>query len=305
MLFLAGCAPAAPAAQNLHLRVGLLPILDVIPFMIADQGGFYADQGMQVELIPVKSAQERDTLMQTGQIDCQLNDLISTGLFNKDAARIKIVYTARRSYPTAPQFRILAGPKSTITDVKALKGTAIAVSQNTVIEYVTARLLQAQGLSPADIKVQEVTAIPVRFEQLLNGNIAAATLPDPLGQGAIAAGARLLMDDANYPQYSLSVVSCSTDVIKKQPEAVRRLLASWEKSVKDLNANPAKYQDLLVQQGKVPQSIQGSYKMPPFPDKGVPSEAEIADALAWMKDKGLVSRNVPYGDMVDASFLPK
>ena len=45
--------------------------------------------------------------------------------------------------------------------------------------------------------------------------------------------------------------------------------------------------------------------MPPFPEKGVPSESEVADVTAWLKAKGLVSRDIPYADMVDASFLPK
>ncbi len=45
--------------------------------------------------------------------------------------------------------------------------------------------------------------------------------------------------------------------------------------------------------------------MPPFPEQGVPSETEVADVTAWLKEKGLVSRDIPYADMVDTSFLPK
>jgi NitT/TauT family transport system substrate-binding protein len=150
-----------------------------------------------------------------------------------------------------------------------------------------------------------VSAIPVRYEQLMNGNLEAATLPDPLAQGAIAAGAKAVVDDSKYPQFSQSVLSFGTDALKNKPNTVRKFLVAWEKAVKELNAHPEKYQGLLIEQGRVPESIKDSYTMPPFPELGVPSEAEVTDVLQWMRDKGLVSRDIPYQDMVDAGYLPK
>jgi NitT/TauT family transport system substrate-binding protein len=304
-ILLSSCAPV-PAAkpEDPKLRIGLLPIVDVIPMYIADQNGYFKDQGIQVELVPTKSAQERDVLLQTGQIDGVLNDAISTGLFNKDAPKIKIVRKARQSYPNAPQYRILAGPKTAINSPEGLKGVPIGISQNTVIQYITDRLLQAKGLTAADIKAQEVTAIPVRFEQLMNGNLQAATLPDPLGQGALAGGAHLVVDDSAYPQYSQSFLSFRNEVLKDKPNTVKKFLAAWETSIKEINANPEKYQNVLNDKANVPQAVRGTYKMPPFPESSVPNQADIADVVKWLRDKGLISRDIPYADMVDSAFLP-
>ena len=300
---LTGCVPVQP--EDTTLKVVLLPILDVIPIFIADQNGYFAEQGIHVEGIPVKSAQERDVLIQTGQADGMLTDLISNGLLDKDKVRVKAVYTARRPYPGAPVFRILAGPGTTFATPTDLKGVPIGVSQNTIIEYLTDRMLEAEGLKDDEIAVQEVSAIPVRFEQLMNGNIQAATLPDPLAQGAIAAGARLIVDDAQYTHLSQSVLSFRVETLKNKPNTVKKFLAAWAKAVEDLNAHPDQYQDLLIEKGRVPKSIQGSYKMPPFPGPGVPAKDEVADVIAWLQAKGLVSRDIPYSDVVDASFLPK
>ena len=63
------------------------------------------------------------------------------------------------------------------------------------MEYLADRMLVAEGLKPEEIAKIEVGQIPVRFEQLMNGNLKAAALPDPLAQGAIAGGARLIVDD--------------------------------------------------------------------------------------------------------------
>ncbi len=307
VLLVVGCAPPVTpvaAPEDTHLRMGLLPILDVIPFFVAEQQGYFEEQGITVELIPVKSAQERDTLMQTGQIDGQLNDLISTAIFNKEQPKIKVVYTARKAYPNAPQFRILAAPDTDLQTPADLKGVPIGVSQNTIIEYITQRLLEAEGLSRDEIVFTEVTAIPVRFELLMNGQLQAATLPDPLAQGAIAGGARLIVDDAAHTEWSQSVLSFSVEALQQKPNTVRKFLIAWEKAVQDINADPAAYQDLLIEKGRVPKSIQGTYTMPPFPVGEVPSEAQFADVVQWLQEKGLVDRDIPYEELVDASFLP-
>lgn len=298
-------AAAEVAAEGASLKLALIPVLDTIPIYIALQNGYFADQGIQVETIPVKSPQERDVLLQTGQVDGVLTDLQSVGLLNKDAVRVKAVYTSRRPFPEAPLFRILASPKSNIATPADLKGVPIGISSNTIIEYLTDRILAAEGLAAADINKLETGAITVRFEQLMNGNIQAAVLPDPLAQGALAAGAKLIADDTKHTGLSQSVLVFRDATLKARPEVVTKFLTAWEQAVQEVNTNPEQYRAILMEQGRVPDSIKDSYKMPPFPERGVPSESEVADVTAWLKTKGLVSRDIPYGEMVDAAFLPK
>ena len=298
-----GCTAVPP--QEAKLKIVLLPVLDVIPVFIAEQNGYFAEQGIAVETVPVKSAQERDVLIQTAQVDAMLTDLMSNGYLNKNRVTVKAVYTARRPFPDAPMFRLLAGPNSAITDPADLRNVPIGIGQNTVIQYLTERMLVSEGLAPEEISEQEVSAIPLRYEQLMNGNIAAATLPDPLAQGAVAAGARVIVDDSKYPQYSQSVLSFRTEVLQTKPEVVRRFLVAWSRAVEELNAHPERYGDILIREGRVPDSIRGQYRMPPFPGAGVPSESEIADVSEWMLDKGMIERSLSYSEMVDDSYLPK
>lgn len=314
-LAVAACAPvpapapaatAAPAAaDSAKLKLALIPVLDTIPIYIALQNGYFRDQGVEVETVPVKSPQERDVLLQTGQVDGVLTDLQGVGLLNKDVSRVKAVYTSRRPFPDAPLFRILASPKSDITQPADLKGVPIGISRNTIIEYLTDRILAAEGLQESDIEKLDTGAITVRYEQLMNGNLKAAVLPDPLAQGAIAAGAKLVADDVKYKDLSQSVLVFQDSTLRSKPEAVRKFLVAWEQAVKEVNTNPERYRAVLMEQGRVPQSIQDSYKMPPFPGRGAPSESEVADVTAWLRAKGLIDRDIPYTDMVDTSFLPK
>ncbi len=303
VLILGGCAQVPP--EDTRLKISLIPVLDTIPVFVAQQNGYFKELGIEVEGVPVKSPQEQNALVQSGQVDGMLTDLVVVGVFNKQAPQVKAVYTARRPFPGAALFRILAAPNSAINGPADVKGVPIGISQNTVIEYLTSRLLEGAGLKPEEVKGEEVNAIPVRFEQLMNGNLKAATLPDPLAQGAIAAGARLVVDDTGRPELSQSVLAFRTEALKNKPNSVRKFLVAWEKAVKEINAHPEKYQGLLIEQGRVPKAIENSYKMPPFPGRGISSESEVADVIKWMRAKGLVGRDVPYGDMVDSTFLPK
>jgi NitT/TauT family transport system substrate-binding protein len=299
-----GPAPASEAVKVQTLRMALLPIMDVLPFHIALQNGYFEQVGVQVELIPVKSGQERDTLMQTGQVDGMLTDLISPIIFNQDQAQVKAVRTARKVYPDSPLFRLLAKPGSTVQSPADLAGVEIGIAQNTVIAYITDRMLENAGVPPDQIIGQEVSAIPVRFELLINGEVPAATLPDPLASGAIAAGAVPVVDDTAVPELSQSILAFSTQALDTKPEAVRRFLQAWEMAVTEVNTNPDDYHDLLIEVGRVPESIQGTFQMPPFPEASVPSPEQLADVVAWALEKGVAQKDMPYERMVDDTFLP-
>ena len=310
ILILAGCgsnqptALSEPAAEQAALKMAVLPVMDILPFHVAQQNGFFEQVGVSVELIPVKSAQERDTLMQTSQVDGMLTDLLSPVLFNQNEAQILVVRTARKVYPGSPLFSIVAKPGSEIESPLELAGVKVAISQNTVIEYITDRMLENAGLLPEQIVSQEVSAIPVRFELLINGEIPAANLPDPLASGAVAAGAVLVVDDTSVPEYSQSILAFSIETLQSQPEAVRNFLLAWEMAVEDLGSNPEKYNTLLIEEGRVPESIQGTFRMPPFPEASVPTPEQLADVVRWSIEKGLIENDIPYERMVDDSYLP-
>lgn len=303
-LFLTSCAFGTKPTEDTSLKMGLLPILDVLPFYIARDKGYFEEEGIQVELVPVKSAQERDALMQAGEIDGQLNDLVSTALFDRETSQIKIVAKARKAYPDFPQFRILAAPGVNITGPDDLIGVPIGISQNTVIQYMTDRVLAEWGLPPDQISIEEVSAIPTRFELLMEGQLRAAMLPDPLAQAAISAGASLIVDDAEIPQFSQSVLSFSTTSLQNKPNTIRAFLRAWNKAVDDLNQDPNAYRDLLIENTAVPESIQGSYNVPQFPKGEITGEAEWNDVVDWAQEKGLLDEPIPYERAVDTSFMP-
>lgn len=301
-LALAGCGGLAP--EPAALRLGMLPILDALPFYVADAEGLFAAEGVQVEFVPVASAAERDQLMQAGQIDGMINDLISTLLYNRDGVQIVIVRFARTATPDFPQYRILAAAGSGLSEPSDLRGVAIGISEGTVIQYVTERLLEAEGLAPSDIVTVAVPRIADRMSLLRSGELQAATLPDPLSSLALQDGASVVLDDSAHPEYGNSVLSFRAAVVRERPEQVRRFLAALERAIEAVNAYPDRWADLLTERELVPAPLVGAYELPPFPPASLPSPAQWADVLAWAQEAGLIAGDVPYAGSVDGSLLP-
>ena len=302
-LVAAGCAPAVPA-QPTTLRIGVLPILDALPMYVAQQQGYFTENGLSVEFVPAASAAERDQLMQAGQIDGMINDLVSTMLYNQAAPQITVVRFARTATPEFPQYSILAARDSGIASPQDLKGVEIGVSEGTVIAYTTDRLLQAEGLAPEDIQTIAVPKIPDRMALLDSGQLKAANLPDPLSLLAMQGGATVVVDDSAHPEYGNSLISFNKEFVDANPETVRAFLAAIEKATAEINADKSKWQDLLVEQKLIPAPLLESYTLPDFPAASVPSEAQFADVLAWAVDKGLVKNEIAYADSVSEAYLP-
>jgi NitT/TauT family transport system substrate-binding protein len=297
-------ATQASVARAITLKIAVLPIIDTLPMYVAQQEGLFAKHGVNVEFVPVASAPERDQLIAAGQADGMVNETISTMLFNKDQVQVQAVRYALRPTENAGHFFIIASAQSGITNAKGLKGVEIGVSQGTVIEYVTDRLLQAEGFTSDEIKTIAVPKIPDRMALLASGELSAGVLPDPLGALAVQQGAVIVLDDSKHPEYGFSIISFRKAVIDTNPDVIKGFLAAIEEATTLLNSDAKKYTTVLSDQKLVPPPLLESYNIPPFPTAGVPTEAEWNDALEWAKEKGMLTADVSYADSVNASLLP-
>jgi len=297
---------AEPKAGSVPaLKVALLPILDAFPFYVAEASGDFAAEGLKVEAVPVSSALERDQLMQARQIDGMLSELSTAAVFNRDGVKVKVVGVLREAKAGSPMFRVLAAPGSGLASPADLAGVPIGVAENTIIEYVTRRLLRESGVPADKIALRSVPAIPERYQLLMNGSLKAAVLPDPMGLSAIKAGAPEIINDAAFPRYAISVFAFSLKATTDKAEAVRRFLKAWEKAVARIEANPPAQVPLLLKSIRVPPNVQQGYVLPYYPHAKVPDEAQWNDVIAWLMEKKLLTTPLPYGQTVTPAFLPK
>ena len=287
-----------------ELKIALLSIVDALPFYVAEAHGLFFEVKVKAVGVPVASGLERDQLMQSGAIDGMLNEMTSTAAFNRQKVQVKIIGVCRTAQRHFPLFRILAAPKSGIATTADLAGIPIGVSMNTIIEYVTDRILTENGLGLAQIRKKSVPVIPERYQLLMQGQIKAATLPDPLAMSAMEAGAPSVAEDGQIPRFSLSVLTFSNKALTEKKEAVRRFMKAWFQAVEMLNADPEKFRPVFLKKIRVPKNVQTRYAIPPFAGATVPNREQWLDVMKWMVHKELLSFPLPYEDSVTRTFLP-
>jgi NitT/TauT family transport system substrate-binding protein len=286
------------------VRMAVLPILDALPMYVAQEKGYFEDENIVVEFVPVTSAAERDLVIQAGQADGMINEILSTLFYNAEQPTITIVRYARVPTPEFPQFYVLSAPDSGIMTVDDLRGQNIGISEGTIIEYSTDRLLEAEGLSADDISTIAVPRIPDRMALLSSGELPAANLPDPLATLAIQGGAHVIVDDSKYPEYGHSTISFRNDFIKGNEDAVRGFLAAIERATEDINQDKQQFSSLLTERSLVPEPLIGSFTVPDFPTASVPPPSQWNDVVNWALQKGYVAAELDYGGSVDDSYLP-
>lgn len=280
------------------LKVGILPNEEILPVYVAEQEGIFEKLGLQVEIINFQSAAERDAALQAGAVDGVEGDLLAVALIRQGGTPVKAVSLAMGATPAEGRFALLAAPGSAI-EVKDLKGKQIAISQNTIIEYVADQMLLANGIDPKDVKKVNVAKMPLRVEMLLQNRVAAAVLPDPLASYAELKGSRVLIDDTKMEDnISQSVFFFRDEVIKTKKDAINKFLRAYAEGARKVTENPERYRDLFNEKVQIPVELQKSYPVPTFSPLQLPSREDTQRVIDWLKAKELLKEPFSYEDLV-------
>lgn len=299
----AGCAQ--PAATVPTVRIGILPTEDALPLFVAEQDGLAKKAGVKIEIVNFQSAQERDAALVAGKIDGFMGDVLAAATLSDKGTPVKIVTVMLGSDPTEGRFGIVVPKGSKITQAMQLRGVPVAVSSNTITEYVVDSLLKAEGLADNEIKKVEVKKIPVRVQLLLAGQLKAAGLPDPLLAFTESKSAKLVIADTAGQNLSQTILAFSTPYAEKNGDALAKLIAADAQAVAAINADPEKYRQLLVDKAKLPPDIASTYKLNLYPEPQLPAKADVDRALAWTSAKGLTTPKTTYETLVAPSFTEK
>ena len=159
-------------------------------------------------------------------------------------------------------------------------------------------------IDPQTIVKKSVPAIPERYQLLLQGQLKAATLPDPLAKSALEAGASEVVADSSHPDYSVSVLSFRVDSLQNKANAIRLFLKAWDRAAADINKDPESFRELLLAKIRIPKNIQTTYKIPPYPRRQVPNAAQWDDVMIWMEAKTLLDSKLPYNESITTDYLP-
>ncbi len=321
----AGETPAAPAAAGEAslpdlgaLQIALVPILASAPFYVAADLGFFAEQGLTVEIQNVRNADEMLAPLSTGKVDASAATL-STGILNAMSQKLDFRFVAGQGDPNAPAdaapFLVVSktlADSGAVKSVADLKGRKIAINlRGSIVEYTLAKGLEQAGLTLADV---ELVTIPggEMLAAVQNGAVDGAALGVLNAERMIAEGVAvpLLKNSDVIPAGGVpgGVVFGQRLLRPENREAGIRFLAAYLKAVRFLNEGG-------WEQPEVVASLQKYTGMEPalmarLPKVTYSATGELDDTYAeelqrFQIDHGYVefTEPMPFGQMVDTSLL--
>ena len=296
MLSVAGCGGSSPESSSSgkmqKLSIGLMPDTDSLPFLIAEEKGYFADEGLDVDLKQFKSAMDRDSALQSGNLDGAVSDMLAAAFAKDGGFDVKVTSATDGSY------KLVAGKTEGAADVKGLKGKDVSVSRNTIIEYVTDEILAKDGLKGEDINKVIIPQIPTRLEMLQNGKLAAATLPEPMASIAIHNGAHLIKssDDLGI---NPGIILFTDKAAKDKQKEIQAMYRAYNRAVDYLNTAPREdYIDFVIEKAGFPAATKEALKLPTYHKAALPKEQDVTDCIKWLNAKDLVKETYGYDDLV-------
>ncbi|MGI6448743.1 MAG: ABC transporter substrate-binding protein [Desulfitobacteriia bacterium] len=294
-----GCAsPGDAEKQAGKLKIGSLPIEDNLPVLVAERNGYFAEENLDLELVSFQSPVELQSAFQSGELDGMITDMLIGALLQSAGADLKITSLTLGATPQEGRFAILAAPGSNIETVADLKGKSIGISNNSIIEYVTDGLLLAGGVNPAEVNKTTVAKIPLRLEMLLSKKIDAITVPDPHISYTLAKGATIVAEDTKGENLSQAVVVMTGKTLAGKEEAVKRFYKAYARAVEDINREPEKYRELLIENVNIPAEIAGTYSIQHYSKPQLPAEKEVNRIIEWLRAKDLLQQEITYESLV-------
>ncbi|MET1125175.1 MAG: MetQ/NlpA family ABC transporter substrate-binding protein [Archaeoglobaceae archaeon] len=290
LILLSGCSQ-----HGEELKVGILPIEDSLPIVVADEEGIFEAHGLSVEVVHFSSAVERDAALMAGEVDAVITDPLAVLLLRDKGYDVKIASICLGVTPKEGVFAILASPGSQIESVEDLEGKEIAVSLNTIIDYALDVMLSEYGIK--NYTKVSIPKIPLRLQALLSGEVEVAVLPEPLASYAVSKGAKLILSDAMLNEsVTQTVIVFRSDV---DSETVRKFLEAYGEAVDWINADKEKYREKFVEIARIPEEIAEVYPIPDYP-KPQKFPREFYDRyVQWALERGLISRQIPYEEVVE------
>jgi NitT/TauT family transport system substrate-binding protein len=267
---LSGCSQlggsgTAGAVEKPSIRVAVFSTVDLATLWLAQEGGYFKAEGIDVQTDVGASGQEALTRMASGKDDLALSTYTLFFLAKSSgAADVKLVADATSASPRSNE--VVTVPNSPVKTVSDLNGRRIAISsKNAASDVLTQSVMRDHGVDSG--KVQWVPMpLPDMAAALAQGRVDAAYQPEPfLTQAARTAGAYPVIDAASgsTQSFPLTGFGATAKWVQDHPKTMlafqRAMLNATRASV-----NRARIEPLVVRNAHVDQDIASLMVMPAF-----------------------------------------
>lgn len=299
------------------VRVGAVPVMIFAPLFVADANGYFAEEGIQVEISRVAGGSEPLTPLATGDLDVVFGGA-GAGLFNYASRNIRI--------NDDPGFRIVAGVHSErapltsplvvsrerfesgeITSVADLAGGRVAInSTGAATEYWLYEALRLGGVNMDEVEIVAVAFpdVPAALTTESAGRVDAAILGEPLVSFAEQEGQVVRLSEDFIDGFQATFLYMSTDFIANNREAALGFVRAYVRASRLLADDEVwaseEIATILEEYTGVPAAINQSAARPYFPVNGTINVEDLETLQAYFADQ---PDTLGYDELLDINIM--
>ena len=315
--FLLFVSQATLAQDVLDVPVGISPVMSSAAMFIAQEKGYFKEQGLNVIINPFKaSGAKMVPFLATGQLFVGGGN-INAGMYNAIANDIPIkIVSDKGTVSPGHGYLELVVRKDHVDSgryksFKDLKGMRMAVTANGVSQQiVTEMYLKKVGLSLDDIDLKFLGYSDINIA-LANKSLDASVQIEPLVAAAVDKdiAVRVAGDDEIYPNQQSAAIFYSPVFMEKHPEQAKGFMVAYVKGLRDYNdafeKNKGKDEiiKILTKHTKIKDAAIYNKVVPVglSPD-GMVNMLSLKQDAQWYHEKGYVKALPDIDNIVDLGY---
>lgn len=196
--------------EQAKVTVGTLPIVDTVTVAIAQQKGYFKQEGLEVELKTLTGGAAAVPGLVNGELHFAFGNFVS--FFSAQAKGVADLKLVADGYQATPgMFLIMRGKNSAIGKPQDLTGKKVAINTKNNIAELTARsALEANGVDPKTVQFVEIP-FPDMQAAVERKNVDAAFMVEPyITQSQRSAGMTPVVDAATGATQDVPIAGWAT-----------------------------------------------------------------------------------------------
>ena len=296
---MAGCTKTQTeeVKETKKLSFGAMSSIDIVPIVIAKEKGYFEEEGLELDFQLFTAAKDRDAALQAGELDGVIADEIAISIYQNSGIDMKITGATNGAWT------LVVGKDSGIENLEDLKGKKMAISENTMIDYLSDYIAEENGVNSSEIEKIAIPAMPARLEALRNKQVDAAILPAPFNDTAVADGGKGLatIDNADI---MISAIGFLQDQIDNNEEAIKAFFTGYNKAVEYMkNTDIKEYEDIVIKTVGYSEDTKGNIILPELNINYLADAEKVQAVFNWSKNNGIISKDLKAEDIIVDKFI--
>lgn len=314
----------APARAATRVNLGVLRLTSHAPSYIAHARGYFAAEGLDVNLVTFEAAQPMAVAIASGDADFGMT-AISGGLISlAERGAVKVIGGALAEEAGVQGAIVLASNaafKAGLTTPAGLPGRSFGItSAGSSFHYMLSRIARGEKFDLAKVEMRPLQSIGNVVAALSSGQIDSWCMQPSIANRLLREGAaQRLAEFSRYdPTYQVTTVFTSTAIATKDRPRAQALLRALSRGVADYNAAFVDKIATEAEQTALSNIVRG-FVSPDVAEAAfrntmattsmrinrnlAMSIGSVRDQLEWFKAEGLVKPTVTEAMLIDPSFV--